>query len=445
MRIQLTITLLLVGCSPNTLTNGDDLGAGGDLSIPSGSCSDTTLNCGGGGACTPCPAGGVCLHAADCVSGECTNNACVGPLDLSVSLPDLAVPQDLAVPGDLAPAMWQLQATVSNALYNGVWGSAANDVYVVGIDTSAAQLSPLVIHSTGSGAAWTTQTLPPLGPGAQLNAVWGSSANDVYAVGAATSDASTSYALILHSTGNGTWTIQDAGGSTPGLSGVWGSGSSDVYAVGYSNTILHSTGNGVWTPITSTVNPQGYYGIWGSGPNDIYLAAAGLTTDPYTGGYGLFHFTGSGDPTQAHGQSSATSNFDPGVQGVWGSSSTDVYDVGQEGWVGHVSGGTWGSAGNPIGDNPSFAASPAYYAVGGCSANDVYAVGYGWSYPSPNNSADIILHRISGSWQIDWFGDSNNFTTHNAYTLFGVWCSPTTGEVYAVGGGGGTGIIRYRP
>jgi hypothetical protein len=404
MRASAGLALLLVAC-------GGHMTHGGDLS---GSCSDPLLDCG-------------------------------VPSDLSLDLApvDFAAPADFS-PRDLAPPMWTLQASVANAVYRGVWGSAPNDVYVVGGDASSGQLAALVIHSTGSGAAWMTHTLPPLGTASQLNAVWGSGANDVYAVGSLATDASNASALIIHSTGLGNWAIQDPGGAVAELTGVWGSGPSDVYVVGTGNTILHSTGNGVWTPITGTVDPQGYFGIWGSGPGDIYLAAAGLTNKTFTGGYGLFHFTGSGDPVEVHGQSSATSNFDPIVWGVWGSGAANVYDVGQLGWVGYGSSGTWGSAGNPITANPSFGVSPSYYAVGGCSAGDVYAVGYGWSYPTPDNSADIILHRANGAWQIDWFGDSNNFNTHNAYTLYGVWCSPTSGEVYAVGGGNGA-IIRYRP
>ena len=62
-----------------------------------------------------------------------------------------------------------------------------------------------------------------------LRGVWGSEANDVWAVGGAPS-------TIVHWDGS-TWTSVPTGTTTV-LNGVWGSGASDVWAVGSSGTIL---------------------------------------------------------------------------------------------------------------------------------------------------------------------------------------------------------------
>ncbi len=102
-----------------------------------------------------------------------------------------------------------------------VWGSAANDLYAVGFRGT-------IVHSSDGGASWS-----PLqsGTDATLYAVWGSGADDVYVVG--------DLGTILHSGDRGhTWEAQPSG-TTKWLTGVWGSGPSDVYVVGEDGTILH--------------------------------------------------------------------------------------------------------------------------------------------------------------------------------------------------------------
>jgi hypothetical protein len=55
----------------------------------------------------------------------------------------------------------------------GIWGSASNDVYVVG------ELG-VIIHYGGAGTTWTQETSPTT---KDLNAIWGSSSANIYAVG----------------------------------------------------------------------------------------------------------------------------------------------------------------------------------------------------------------------------------------------------------------------
>ena len=76
-------------------------------------------------------------------------------------------------------------------------------------------------------AVWSYSTV-----GADLNAVWGSSATDVYAVG--------SSGTILHFDGNAWQAIPS--GTTATLYGVGGSSATDVYVTG-DGTILHYDGS----------------------------------------------------------------------------------------------------------------------------------------------------------------------------------------------------------
>ena len=74
----------------------------------------------------------------------------------------------------------------------------------------------------------------------RLNAVWGTSATDVFAVGVD--------GTILHYDGN-TWSPM-VSGILDDLSGVWGSASSDVFTVGENGAILHYNGS-TWASMPS--------------------------------------------------------------------------------------------------------------------------------------------------------------------------------------------------
>lgn len=99
---------------------------------------------------------------------------------------------------------------------------------------------------------------------AELNAVWGSSAADIWAVGAA--------GALAHWTG-ASWA--NASGSTASLNGVWGSGSSDIWAVGASGTLLHWNGSS-WASVSSgTTNPLN--ALTGTSASSIWLVGVGGT------------------------------------------------------------------------------------------------------------------------------------------------------------------------
>jgi hypothetical protein len=52
------------------------------------------------------------------------------------------------------------------------------------------------------------------------------------------------------------------------LYGIWGSGANDVWAVGAQNNIVHYDG-AAWTNVVSGANGS-LSAIWGSGPNDVW-------------------------------------------------------------------------------------------------------------------------------------------------------------------------------
>jgi hypothetical protein len=86
----------------------------------------------------------------------------------------------------------------------------------------------VILHYDGS--SWSIMTVDTIR--VNFAGVWGSSASDVFAVGA--------YKLgksIMHYDGS-SWLLM-TNGINAALSGVWGSSASDVFAVGWNGMILH--------------------------------------------------------------------------------------------------------------------------------------------------------------------------------------------------------------
>ncbi len=91
-----------------------------------------------------------------------------------------------------------------------------------------------------------------------LEAVWGSGPNDVWAVGW--------YGTIVHWDGT-KWTRFESGTQWP-LFGIWGTGPNDVWAVGRFGTVLHWDGTS-WSPQQSNTTLE-LVGVWGNGQGDVW-------------------------------------------------------------------------------------------------------------------------------------------------------------------------------
>lgn len=151
----------------------------------------------------------------------------------------------------------------TTAYFGGVWGSSASDVFAVGAEVST---GGTILHY--DGVAWSQMNSTATG----LLGVWGSGQNDIFAVGGG--------GTILHYDGVN-WSVMDSG-TAESLFGVWGSSSDDVFAVGFHGTILHYNGN-AWSPMTSGTNVY-LNAVWGSGPNDVFAVGEQGTILHYSTG-----------------------------------------------------------------------------------------------------------------------------------------------------------------
>lgn len=124
------------------------------------------------------------------------------------------------------------------------------------------------------GFAWTQSEVHSL---ATLHAIWGSSADDIWAVG-------DQGAMRRLRAGRAGWEVVPPV-TSEALRAIWGTSATNIWAVGDNGTILHFDGV-AWTPSPAAF-PVGkkrprLTGIWGSGPDDVWIV----------GGHVALRFTG---------------------------------------------------------------------------------------------------------------------------------------------------------
>jgi photosystem II stability/assembly factor-like uncharacterized protein len=158
----------------------------------------------------------------------------------------------------LAPMASEAQGVVGGEFkFTGLWVDKAAK-HLVAVGYSATEKQSTVAVSEDSGKSWALRATPS----EPLVDVWGSSLQDLYAVGNA--------GVILRSVDAGkTWTAQ-ASGTSENLSSVWGSSAKDIYAVGKAGTILHTTDAGKTWSATSYGKRFFLRQVWGFSAKEVY-------------------------------------------------------------------------------------------------------------------------------------------------------------------------------
>lgn len=257
--------------------------------------------------------------------------------------------------------------------------------------------------------------------------------------------------IVLHYDGAGWSTaLEDINAARVSLTSIWGATPSVVFAVGGAcgNPIVlryDGTGWGAPPPHCSGNFFSNFTSIWGNSASDVF-ASSRNGIPPKLGGR-IDHYDG---------QSWTFMNFNfdpcptgilcPAFQGVWSSSSTDAFAVGEAGVIAHYDGSNW----NP----QTSGTTQALYAVWGVgSAGGVFAVGAGGTILRYDRSAWLpqtsgttqLLYAVWGTSANDVFAvgaagtvlhyDGTAWTPQNSGTtqpLYGVWGS-LGNSVFAVG------------
>ncbi len=275
---------------------------------------------------------------------------------------------------------------------HGVWGSSDNDVFAVGV-------SGCILHYDGKKwkpmKSGTTDT-----PFNILEDVWGSSDSNVFAVGDRLL-ADDDQPCVLHYDGS-SWSDM----STPtSLCSLWGDSENDVFATSCSGMIVHYDGS-TWSIIFGT--PGSLHGIWGSSGNNVFAVGEGFrvgTFGDFVRFGAILHYDGST-------WTDMSSNTTVTLRGVWGSSENDVFAVGDSGTILHYDGNEWSTVTSGI--------APDLYAVWGNSGSDVFAVG-DWG---------TVLRYDGSTWSRMDSGTRGSISS--TYPLRGVWGS-SDNDVFAVG------------
>jgi hypothetical protein len=299
---------------------------------------------------------------------------------------------------------------------NGVWGSSATDVWIVGSPDT-------VLHWDGKALAQsktdTRQT---------LFGIWGSGPADVWAY--STGDA------IWHSDGfrdgGVVWSTADAdagagaGSDDPAFTGaiasIWGRSANDVWAVGPftwtpAGSLWHangwSAGGPSWSPVNtnasdpSTPETISFSAIWGNAEGELWLVGPGGKTRHGTGALA------DGGVASWEAVNSGTSHD---LFAVWGS-GTEVWAAGAGGTMRRFSRSTDGSV---TVTEVALPTTETIQSIFGFGPNDIWAAGTGAT----------LLHYNGNFWTlVDVPVDASQSAERD---LFSIWGS-SPAELWVVG------------
>lgn len=216
-----------------------------------------------------------------------------------------------------------------------VWGSSPSNVYTA--------VANHILHYSGS--AWTTTFTAP--EDVSFCAIRGISPSNVFAVG--WNPSGIGDGGIWHYDGS-SWSPMDIPAETPILRAVWVHSSGEAFAVGDRGAILYFNGLS-WTSMSNGTFDY-FDGVWGSSPEDVFVSGGGVVS----------HYNGtSWTPMKCTGCS---------LRGVWGSAANDLFSLGSQS-IYHYDGSSWKPCTYPYTGNPW----DFWLGLSGSSSSNVYAVG----------------------------------------------------------------------
>lgn len=319
---------------------------------------------------TPCAAGMYCDYP---------HNTCKPRLDKGVvdqlipDTPQVSDALDVAPKPDGPTSGWsESYATVDGQELNAIWGSSASDIWAVGA-------AGRIVRYDGS--TWSNY---PSGTTETLRAIWGSSATDVWIGGE-------SGVLLRH---DGKVLTKATSGTTGTINGLWGLSASEIWAA-TDDKVMHYNGS-AWLP-QSTSSMEAYC-VWGLSSSVAWAGSNGT----------LLSFNG----TAWTAFSPAPAKTNEWIFGVWGAADDDVWAVSDWGGIFHYNGTTWAEA-QTLNDLP-------LNGIWGRSASDIWACG----------AEGRVMHYDGKQWQVSSTGRPGELQAIWSASATDVWAlelqMPTT-------------------
>lgn len=216
-------------------------------------------------------------------------------------------------------AVWTTVGEYDKRYYfKGIWASSADDIHIAAGNK--------IVHFDGS--AWSTDSLAAHTGDLDLISIWGTNSSDIFAVG----QVMNSNEVIYHNNGSG-WEMMYFGNFGQ-LDIIWGSASNDIYAGGPWR-ILHYDGE-TWSEVLLPLNVVHFTEIWGTGRNDVWVFYGG---DPYalpSRPNGMMHFDGVD-------WENVESSTNMALLAAWGASPDTIIAVGAASKIVQYSGSKWSS------------------------------------------------------------------------------------------------------
>ncbi len=160
--------------------------------------------------------------------------------------------------------LWRVVSTPTSQTLWGVWGSDHDDLWAVGGDARISDTHRALVLRW-DGVSWTEVTLPETSATSEVYAwfkVWGSAPNDVYLVG--------QQGALMHWDG-AEWTHHELGIDTD-LIAVWGLDGAHVALVGGRNNGVVARWDGVDWLVRDMAPMPGLNGVWMRDPGVIHVA-----------------------------------------------------------------------------------------------------------------------------------------------------------------------------
>lgn len=269
------------------------------------------------------------------------------------------------------------QQTIPNTTtVNAIWGTSTSDVWAVANDG-------LIFHYNGT--SWSLSGSPTV---ANLKAVWGAATNDVWVAG--------NSGWFAHYDGS-SWTANQVS-NTFAVNAMFGFSSTNIWAAGSDGNPYHYDGSS-WTAYASP-SIGALTGVWGSASDNVWFRSV-----DYMKGTNGLGGVGSWSPVEngLHDNSCTVSG------NLWGFTSTDMWAPCKASAVLHNGGSGWATVSTPAG---------TVIRLHGASASDIWGITNGGDiYHYADTSSPI--YSTSGTASITYTpaaGQQNDWTTASATT-----------------------------